>query len=444
MNCRYVQDHLTDLLAGELAPDRQQRIEQHLAACPACAAAYRSAREARNAVTPRTPLKVPDTLRDRILETARRTEAARGDGTVAAPAPGRGRRRQWLGLAAGTLSAAAVLAGALLAGLNTPARAARSCFRQATVSMGTAHALRMELRIRTSPDENFAYTDPLLDFVPVTITAVYTPTLRWRAEKPDRKAFSDGTQIYQWLSTGDGYIQYPDADVLDQLRLLLDPRTLLLHEEQLARKTEGATYRVERGAEEVVVTVTCPALGDYRESDYMLDTSITASNTRREYRFDADDGRLLGARIWVVAEQGERQILDLVKIIADPPINLGELTQRPEGISWVDLRKAPAGSRLAGIDVAQAGKLILNALTAWDEALLDEALLFYGPNGREALRAQYGGAVPTAISDPVQSGEYPGRFIPCRLLLRDGTTEKVMLALRNDTANGAWVVDGGL
>lgn len=442
MKCNQFQDNLTDLLAGDMTAAEQQQMEQHIASCPACAAEYRSAREALDAVAPHCDLCTPAGMKERILAAAR-AASAQNDAN-AAPAPRRPRRGRMFRLAAGALSAAAVVAVALVVGLNTPVRAARNCFRQAVASMSDARSLRMDVRIRTDPQENFAYTNPSLDFVPVSIETVYTPELKWRIEKPERKALYDGEAIYQWLGSGDGYILYPDANLLGEVSLLLDPRMLLLEEEQMTASTPGATYRIVRAADAVLLTVTCPAQGDYRQSDYMLNTSIAESNTRREYRFDPDNGRLLAARIWAVTDRGERQILDLERIEYDPELSADALTARPGDIAWVDLRKAPDGKRLAGIDAKQAGEMILHALTGWDEDILDEALYFFGPNERQALRAQYGGAVPTAISEPVQSGEYPGRFIPCKLLLRDGKTRKIMLALRNDTPNGVWVIDGGI
>lgn len=447
MKCRQFQDNLTDLLAGELSTAEHMQMKRHAAVCPACAAAERSAREALDAVTPRCEIHIPDGMKERILAAALRAENADAspNSETTAPAASRHSRRGLLfRLAAGALSAAALLAVAITIGLNTPARAARNCFRQAVASMSGVRSLGMELRMRTAPQENFAYTNPALDFVPVSIEVIYTPAMMWRVEKPERKAFCDGRQIRQWLSSGDGYIMYPGANVLGDLSLLLDPRTLMLQEEELALTTKGATYKIVRAADAILLTVTCPAQGDYMQSDYMLNSSIAESDTRREYRFDPDNGRLVSARIRVITDRGEREILSLEQIEYAPELSVDRLTARPDGIAWIDLRKAPDGKRLAGIDAKQAGDLILHALTGWDEGILDEALCFYGPNERKELLERFGGAVPAAISEPVRSGEYPGRFIPCKLLLRNGKTQKIMLALRNDTPNGSWVVDGGI
>ena len=60
------------------------------------------------------------------------------------------------------------------------------------------------------------------------------------------------------------------------------------------------------------------------------------------------------------------------------------------------------------------------------------------------MRGIYEGVIPSEIGEPVRSGEYPGQFVPCKLLMRDGSVREIMLALRNDNAEGCWVVDGGI
>lgn len=85
-------------------------------------------------------------------------------------------RRRLVGILSGVVSAAAVVIVALTFGLNTPARAARNRLTQAIASMEGVHSIRIELRIRTSEQENFDFTDPNLEFVPHTLEAIYTPS----------------------------------------------------------------------------------------------------------------------------------------------------------------------------------------------------------------------------------------------------------------------------
>ncbi len=78
------------------------------------------------------------------------------------------------------------------------------------------------------------------------------------------------------------------------------------------------------------------------------------------------------------------------------------------------------------------------------KTLLDEALHYYGTDIRKELEAHYGGLAVIAIGQAVRSGQYAGVFVPCKVLLANGKTEKLMLALRNDNPEKCWLVDGGL
>lgn len=445
IDCHLFHEQLDDLLAGELSAEARQSMERHIAECPACAAAYGEARRALDAVTPQVAVPVPEGLDRRILDAVRRQAAVQ---QTATPQPSTSRsahRRRIFGILSGVLSAAALIAVVLTVGLNTPARAARSNFSRAIASMEKVRSIRIEMRIRTTADENFDYTNPLEEFVPHTLEAIYTPELLWRVEKPGRKALCDGRHIYQWFdASSDGMILPASSGTLGMLNLLIDPGKLLTIEQQFTRTHDGTQYDLRREAGVLHLTVSSPAQGDFSQSDYMRNTSILESDTRREYRFDAASGRLLGARVVFLAGEQERTLLEIDRIEYDAPIDAARLTARPEGINWVDQTQATAPGRLTGIGVEEAGRLILGAFATWDNAILDDALRYYGINAREILKSRYSGATVESLSDPVRSGEYAGWFIPCTLRMADGTTEKIHLALRNDNPEESWVIDGGL
>lgn len=69
---------------------------------------------------------------------------------------------------------------------------------------------------------------------------------------------------------------------------------------------------------------------------------------------------------------------------------------------------------------------------AREEARRIEALHHYGSGVRKQLEARYGGLAIIAAGKAVRSGKYPGFFVPCKVRLANGETEKLMLALRND------------
>ncbi len=438
MNCQEFHKMIPDLLAGTLSPEELTTAREHLTSCPACAEALRTARETLRSVTPRFEPSVPEGLEARLLDAVHRR-------ATVSKTPERRPRRRLVGLLSGVVSAAAVVIVVLTFGLNTPARAARNRLTQAIASMEGLRSIRIELRIRTSEQENFDYIDPHREFVPHTLEAIYSPRLLWRVEKPGRKALYDGEHTYLWFdSLNDGLIQPYAPDAIGMLNLLIDPSQLLELERQLTRAHTGARYELRREAEVLYLTVISPAQGDFSQSDHERNTSIIESNTRREYRFDALNGRLLGARVTLLAEEGERALLEIDRITYDAPLDTATLTVLPEGINWTDQTRNTPSPRLTGIDAKEAARLILAAFATWDNEILDEALRSYGAHARKLLQSRYAGATVERLSEPVRSGKYPGWFIPCTLRMGDGSRERIRLALRNDNSAGSWVVDGGL
>lgn len=467
MTCRRFSELLDELLAGTLSDASRRSMEEHAAACDSCATTLRDAQRALDAVTPHIDIALPEGFRERLVEAARRRLAEQGGepgqaaSAIAGPAaaadrnkaaaPGQPRHRRparrIIRLLSGAMAAAVLVIAALTLGLNTPARAARNNFAQAVVAMEGVRSIRIELRIRTDEDEHFDYTNPLDEPVPHTLEAIYTPQLLWRIEKPGRKALYDGRHTYLWFDAlAEGEILPYSPGVAGMLYLLIDPGQLLSFEEQLTRSHDGSRYTLHREGDTLRLTVHSPAQGDFSQSGYMRNASVAESDTRREYRFDAASGRLLGGSITFLSADGrERTLLEIDRIEYDAPLDAATLTALPEGITWRDQTQTEAtASRLAGIDAGRAARLILDAFATWDSAILDEALSAYGARARQLLRNRYAGATVVECSAPVRSGNYPGLFIPCRLRMADGTTEKLHLALRNDNAQQRWVVDGGL
>ena len=375
MNCPEFRNRIIDLLDGRNFTHEEQ---QHLEHCPDCAAEFRAAAEALDAVTPRSNPRASDNLRDGIL--------------TAAASAGHPRRNRIYRLLGTMAAAAAIFAGVLLLTVRTPAYAARKHFGCAAAVMNDVKTLRIALRIRTTPRENFTYTDPALPPIPCTVTVEYGDTLRWRIEKPGRTALCDGETARMWLrDAGEGWCSQTDGYHPEgELGLLLDLQRLL--------RTRG---------------------GRRKHSAYYQDTG---------------PGRLQSERL--LAQQLHHRIEHPARIPfrqAERPAarpahhghSAGRQPLRPAGKHRHSLRR----TRRPG---------------SWDETLLDEALHYYGTDIRKELEAHYGGLAVIAIGQAVRSGQYAGVFVPCKVLLANGKTEKLMLALRNDNPEKCWLVDGGL
>ncbi|MDE6374236.1 MAG: hypothetical protein K2L09_00585 [Alistipes sp.] len=430
MNCSEFRNRIIDLLDGRNFTDEERH---HMEQCPECAAEFRAATETLDAVTPRSDPRISDSLRDRILTAAAEIRK-----------PRRSRIYRLLGTAA---AAAAIFAGALLLSVRTPAYAARKYFGSAVAAMNDLKTLRIDLLIRTAPHENFSYTNPLLPPIPHTITAEYGGTTRWRIEKAGRIALCDGESVRMWLPEfGEGWCRKAEGYRPEtEFDLLLNLQRLMLAEQALASRTKGAQYEIAEDAATVRLTVTMPAQGDFSQSDYALNSSIAESNTLREYRFDKASGRLLDLRITAILPGGNRSVLlESTDIAYDEPVEQAIWTTVPEDIEWIDLTEPVSATQLADIPAEEAAIRILRAMGPWDEALLGQALYYYGANARKQIEARYGGLAIISTDKAVRSGEYPGVFVPCKVLLADGKTEKLMLALRNDNPEKCWLVDGGL
>ncbi len=377
MNCNDFKERIADFAGGE---PMSEPMRKHLASCPVCAAELQTARRVLDAVTPRSVVEPSPDFDARILAAAR----------TAPSRPSPRRILRWVG----SIAAAAVVVVAVTLSLRTPAYAARKYFGNAVAAMSDLRTFRMELWVRTRPHENFSFTDPRLDFVPHTVTVEYGDTLRWRVEKPGRIVVDDGRTIRMWCpEAGQGFFAPTGGlNAVEELEILLDPRLLMLSEQRLAARTKGAAYEVDEEGPTVRLRVVMPAQGDFRQSDYALNSSISESNTLREYRFDKASGRLTEVRITALLPGGDRVVLlESDRIAYDEPVDRAALTAVPGGIEWIDLSCGPSGNRLAGISAREAATRILKAMNSWDETLLDEAFCYYGAQVRELLKSVYKG-----------------------------------------------------
>ena len=317
MNCNDFKERIADFAGGE---PMSEPMRKHLASCPVCAAELQTARRVLDAVTPRSVVEPSPDFDARILAAAR----------TAPSRPSPRRILRWVG----SIAAAAVVVVAVTLSLRTPAYAARKYFGNAVAAMSDLRTFRMELWVRTRPHENFSFTDPRLDFVPHTVTVEYGDTLRWRVEKPGRIVVDDGRTIRMWCpEAGQGFFAPTGGlNAVEELEILLDPRLLMLSEQRLAARTKGAADEVDEEGPTVRLRVVMPAQGDFRQSDYALNSSISESNTLREYRFDKASGRLTEVRITALLPGGDRVVLlESDRIAYDEPVDRAALTAVPGG-----------------------------------------------------------------------------------------------------------------
>lgn len=432
MKCNEFRDNIASLFDRADSEPILSQLKEHMATCKECRAYYDSMKSTFESLLPHNEPQPSADFEKRLLGAIHDQSAKQS--TI--------RRNVWR-LTAGAISIAATLLLVLNLAVTTPVQAARDSFSEAAALFSRALSMRMEVAIRTNPSDNFEYIDPRADFVTMQVETIFSTPNVWRIDKGDRVAMCDGEKYYSWVKSASlGWVNRAYAsDNETLLTLLNDPSVILLYEKALTRSQKGASYNWEVRDGVVNVVVTTRAMGDFSQSDYMLNTSILEMNSRREYSFDEESGELLSGKITMLSGSDECTILEIKSIAYDIPLDRESLVALPNGIDFIDMRRVHYGTALQNISAREAAEQIFAAMKVWDKQLLKEACPFFDV---ELLRDRYYGCTVLEMEESVKSGLYAGEFVPVKVLFSNGEIENLMVALRNDNEQRSWVLDGGV
>ncbi len=391
-------------------------------------------------LTPKVEVRPSASLKERILQAAARQQK-----------PRRSRLNYWLGAAT---SMAAVVAIAITIMLNTPAFAARRYFSNAIIAANEVKSMVMKLRVRTIANEPLDYLNPECDFVATMVKVIYDDPILWSVEKDGGRCAlykgeeSGNNYLYQWTTQPDGYIGWKSSynGALDsEMAVWLDPRQLLNVERKATEIKRGSRYEILDDGHTVNVRITTMAQGDFSQSLHMFNTSLAEANTKREYSFDKESGRLIKLRIdMIMSSELQITVIDSENITYDEPLTADNLTsQNLAEIKFSDPEAVPNDSILKGSSARKAAKIILDAMSRWDKNILNTAMYYYA-DLMDRLELTYSGLEVISIEKPVRSGLYAGYFVRCKVRLSSGKEEELILALRNDNKERVWLLDGGI
>ena len=390
-------------------------------------------------LTPRVEVKPSPNMREKILREA----------TFAPRRPATRRISYWLGAVA---SVAAVVVVAVTTMFNTPAHAAHKYFHEALIATQSIKSMVMKLSVRTKADEPIDYVNPIHDFIPATVKVIYGEPMAWSMEKKDgRNVLCNGDgYIYEWIGGKDGHTGWKKSAngvVEGDLAMILDPRLLLEAECRAAERNKGTKYEVIDNGELVVVKAMTTAQGDFSESEYMMNTSLAEANTIRVYSFAKSTGELVQMQIDFVIDNKPQTVIISESIAYNEPLTAATLSDKDLSQISFQVVAEPAASEshpLIGISADKAAKIILQAMREWDEDILNTAMHYYKGDVMKVVEGRYRGLEVKSIEKSFSSGLYPGRFVKCKVVLPNGKTETLTLALRNDNKQNVWLLDGGL
>lgn len=317
---------------------------------------------------------------------------------------------------------------------------AKQILSQAISALGETKNIEMVLDIRTRPVENFRYIDLEEEFIKHRIEIQQNDSiLKWRVDKNDRIAVSNGYEIYTWVPTlGLGWhINNNDNEnILGYLSSLLNPRGILEKELENCQKNKSSKYKVTTNGEDILLTVYSPAQGNF-ENPYSLNRSITESENIRRYVIESSTHRLKKASISIITEKKEIEVFRVDSIIYGNGVK--NLFTPDKDIKFIEIVNQSGG--LTGLSAEEAASIILNAFENWNKRILHRVML---PELWENLhREKFIGSKLISVGKAFTSGIGNSIFVPYTLELSDGSFQSHNLALQK-TTSGGWIVTGGL
>ncbi len=389
-------------------------------------------------LTPRCEFRASDSLKDRIMN------AAAKKNVMEMPK----RRRPIMRWLSTGVAAAIIIVVVVLAALpSTPAYAAAAPFRIAAEQFDKTLSFKATIKVRTQPIQPFGYVGLEQDFVNHKMV-VQSSTGRWSLDKGGRIAVCDGQNTWLWTpETGNGWKIDPSSGSIDFFGMLLNPIKMLKHEENLANENPDVIVEKIQKDGIISLTVWSPTTIDFYY-DFAKNKSIETNGVKREYTFDANSGRLLGAKI--IASESGITIIEMTDIDYSPTINDSDFAV-PANIDWVDMTTMERAKKVAAAPMAEfanitpeeAVKKMFEAMSVWDEYKLSAVMMQYG-SFFDKMRGRYQGCKLIEVSDAVKSGNYCGVYVPCRVKFADGSEKDILVAMRKDNPQKAWIADGGL
>lgn len=330
--------------------------------------------------------------------------------------------------------------------LFNPNAKAMTLLNTSIEAISNVKSLIITFQVRSIPGDNLDLIDTKGDFIDYKLWKEFSPTEKWRIEKPGLAVAMDGRNQYKYMEkAGIGFVGSTKTGFVDWLKMLLDPQKILQNEKSFASKFK-AEYMIEKTNTETVLTIKAKAQGDFK-NPYLLNSSIPESDNRRVYHFDKTTNLLTALEVYVTENKTEVQVLKLNSV--DYNENLEPETFKitlPDGIKWVELKEIEPNKDnvIAAKNPEEAAELFFESLAKKDWETVYKLFPSLEKSSKmESIKQDYAGLQIISIGKPFKSGMYAGQFVPYEIKLKSGNTYSQNLAVRNDNDGKIWQIDGG-
>ena len=306
----------------------------------------------------------------------------------------------------------------------------------------------IDFKVRTLPNENFAYFDPSIPFINVTVKSLSEDGVRfWRVEKKGgRTAVFDGQKQYMWIPGILKYVGTKESNMLEEFSFFVNPRNLLMMQKAaVERKDAKIEYKSETN-DNIVIT-------RFTAIDNDILALLTGKNRKKyqcsiENTFSKTDNQLTNVKAWVEHKGEKTLMLYSDKILLNAQLDKKQVVDIPDknGSGRIELtdKQDVAGERLHFLQnesATEAARRIMEALTSGDCSNAKEALKYYPTS---LLLQKFKGGKVSSFSEPKSDGEYAGVFVFYKFTNAKGKTSTEHIALRCDNSDKIWIADGGL
>ena len=442
MNCEACRSQLTAYAEGVVERASTEAVERHLGSCPACAAELAELRDLmeilirdRDAVpAPSLTAEVMDRIVQEQDRKLRRLQMRRHIRLIG-----------WSGTAVAALVVAAVV-------LTWPGRVdnraeAAAVLAKAVAAAKEIRSVRLECRMRTLPRDNFSFIAPDQDFVPMTVWRTFGESPKWRVEKPGRVAVMDGASTVMLIKpniaarapAGPAFDVGWVLDFADPHDVVAEGLQSALAERAELKLGEGSTADGKR-----LLVVTARVKAQVPEKGYLKNKFVLTADTRRVFRFGADDQRLVGLDVFLVADDGtEPLIFQVTRVDYDHPIDPAVFQlDLPDDVVWHESPKPLAGGeRYAQMTPREAARAFFEACARED---WDEAGKFLPVPFTAQIKAILGGLELIELGEPFESESTGAHFVPYVIKLKQGQVVKKNLGLKKPREANRFLIDGGL
>jgi hypothetical protein len=307
-------------------------------------------------------------------------------------------------------------------------------------------SIHIRAKMRTLPADNFAnIMSAGGDLVPIELWKQFGEKPKWRVEKPGRVAVMDAESTIEFIKPSNTAVKLPPANS-DRIWLLslTNVRDLIKEELQTAL-AEGWDINLvhERNGETKKLVVTVEAKAGLSDDNYLKNTFIDTSDTRRVYRFDAETKRLEAFHIYLHEKGKDVLIFETNEIEYDKPIDPATFSlDLPKDVGWYEEpAKLADNEKYEKMTPKEAARAFFEACSKED---WQELKNYWPIPVNEKFKKNLGGLDIINIGEPFQAKPYPGWFVPYEIKFKNGEVQKHNLAVRNDNPAKRYMVDGGL